>query len=105
MKESSFADALREQSEEFVYGGGSAGAAVAGTTLHGVEYLDNKDDAPEVLYECMGLVSFAILPHWGLEKYGENLEKCKKEMEKYAKVYTITNEQAIIIDQGKVRII
>ena len=47
-----------------VYGGTSAGAVVAEPTLHGVEFIDNPKDAPQVIWEGLGLVDFGIVPHW-----------------------------------------
>jgi dipeptidase E len=91
----SFLPSLLEQ--DLVYGGESAGAVLACPTLHGVELLDDPKEAPEVIWDGLGLVDFGIVPHWGMEKYAELLEKCKVEMEKYVKVRTLTNDQAISV--------
>lgn len=89
-----------------VYGGESAGVALAGTTLHGVELLDDPQQAPETIWEGLNLVDFGVVPHWGMEKYAESLQQCKREMNKYtAHVKIIANGQAIIVVNEKVRIV
>jgi dipeptidase E len=71
MTQSGFADALREhlRRPEFVYGGYSAGACVAGPDLHGIDLMDDPTVVPEryspaVEPRCLGLVPFRIVPHW-----------------------------------------
>ncbi len=85
-----------------VYGGTSAGAVIAGPTLHGAENVDDPADAPEVIWDGLGLVEFGIVPHWGMEKYASELEKMKDEMQPHlAQVIMLTNEQAaIVVDSG-----
>jgi dipeptidase E len=63
--------ALRAQAHrpEFVYGGYSAGACVAGPDLQGIDLIDDPNVLPEgydVEFEpaCMNLVPFRIVPHW-----------------------------------------
>jgi dipeptidase E len=74
MTRARFCDAVREQLRrpEFVYGGCSAGACVAGPDLRGIDLID----APAVLPEryapsmeprCLHLVDFRIVPHWRSE--------------------------------------
>ncbi len=87
---------------KFVYGGASAGAIIAGPTLHGVEYADDLNDAPEVIWDAMKLVDFCITPHWGTEKYLPVLEQIQATQAQYAaKVITLTNDQAITIIDDK----
>lgn len=88
-----------------VYGGESAGAVLACPTLHGVELLDDPKEAPEVKWDGLGLIDFGIVPHWGMEKYADALQKCKVEMEKYVKARTITNDQVLIIEDGNPKLV
>ncbi len=88
-----------------VYGGTSAGAVITGPTLHGAEKVDDPNDAPEVIWDGLGLVEFGVIPHWGLEKYAAELEKMRDEMQPYvARLITLTNDQAAIIVDGEVEI-
>lgn len=84
-----------------IYGGESAGAAVATPTIHGIELFDNLKEAPETLWEGLGLVDFGIVPHWGLDKYAGLLRQCKREMSEYVDVITLTDNQAILVDGDK----
>ena len=55
--------------DAFVYGGFSAGIAMLAPSLHGAELVDDPYDVPEgydatVIWECLGLVPYAIAPHY-----------------------------------------
>jgi len=55
--------------DDIVYGGFSAGAVVAGTTLVGIDLMDDPAEtpsgyAPGVVWEGLGLVDHAIVPHF-----------------------------------------
>jgi dipeptidase E len=53
-----------------VYGGGSAGAIVAGPTLKHFEAADDPNDSPEVILEGLHLTDTVVVPHSGNQKYG-----------------------------------
>lgn len=94
-------DALNRKSP-LVYGGTSAGAVLATPTLHGVEFADDPNDAPEVIWDGLHLVDFAIVPHWGMEKYQSVLDKMQlTEAQHVRDVITLTNDQAITLIDGK----
>lgn len=102
---SGFADALKSLADsDLVYGGESAGAVVAGSTLHGIENLDEKDTVTEVIWNGLGLIKTGIIPHWGWDKYVPLLEACRLEMEKYDAVTTLTNEQVLVFTNEKMTI-
>lgn len=106
MRKSGFAHAIKDLMQNgLVYGGESAGAAVAGVTLHGVEEMDDPKESPEVFWDGLGLVTQGVLPHWEWEKYRSQIEAAKTEMEKFTPVITITNQQAIIIEDGESRLV
>ncbi|MDL2341481.1 MAG: Type 1 glutamine amidotransferase-like domain-containing protein [Patescibacteria group bacterium] len=79
-----------------VYGGESAGAVIAGRTLHGIENIDDSNLAPEVIWDGLGLVDYGIIPHWGNEKYIEVLDKCAIDMAQYATVKTLGDSDYIL---------
>ena len=71
MKASGFDEILLDMlaHDAIVYGGFSAGIAMLTPSLHGVELVDNPYDVPEgydatVIWECLGLVPYAIAPHY-----------------------------------------
>jgi len=99
MQHDSFNIMLRSALHDgLVHGGESAGAVVAGPTLHGIEYADDPHDAPRIIWDGMGFIDFGIVPHWGMEKYAGILEKVETIMEQYApRVIRLTNEQAVLV--------
>jgi dipeptidase E len=52
------------QAGELDYGGYSAGASVAGSTLRGLELVDDVGAVEEPIWEGLGLVDHAIAPHY-----------------------------------------
>lgn len=55
--------------DRVVYAGYSAGACVMTPSLHGVELVDDPHVVPEgyperVIWECLGVVPYGILPHY-----------------------------------------
>lgn len=64
MHRSGFEEVIQELLEAgVVYGGDSAGALVAGSSIAGVESADEPEFAKEVIKEGLRLVPFAVLPH------------------------------------------
>jgi dipeptidase E len=86
-----------------VYGGESAGAVVACPTLSGAQFIDDTREAPEVIWEGLGLIDFAIVPHWGREKYGHLLDRFHQEAARHAPVELLKDDQAIIMDGSSLR--
>jgi len=89
-----------------IYCGDSAGAIIATPTLKYVDLVDDPDDAPEVIEKGLKFVDFTIVPHWGYDKYTKELTKMRDSLKKDGfEVKTITDNQAIVIDDGNVSII
>jgi len=103
MKLARFRDALVESG--IAYGGYSAGAVVAGTTLHGVEHCDPIDDFPpdypsaEVVWDGMRLVDFAIVPHWqATYEEARGTVAMVQELERRGEPYrTLRDDEAIVV--------
>ena len=82
-----------------VYGGGSAGAIVAGQTLKYFDIVDDPQLSPEIIYTGLDLTDFVVLPHWGCEKFQENLEKIKAEYKKDGlNTVAIKDGQAVVVN-------
>ena len=102
LHKSGFAEVIKELIDTgLVYGGESAGAVVAGNTLHGVEKVDDPKEAPEIIWQGLELVKHGVLPHADWEKYRDPIAAAKIEMEKFSRVLTINNDQAIVITDGQ----
>ncbi|MGH9856626.1 MAG: Type 1 glutamine amidotransferase-like domain-containing protein [Acidobacteriota bacterium] len=64
MKRSGFDKVIRQLLDEGkVYGGESAGAIVAGTSLRGIEWADDPSLAKEVIWDGLTLIDKAVVPH------------------------------------------
>lgn len=71
MQKSGFDVAIKKmlEKDQIVYGGFSAGSCVAGSTLRGIDIVDDIYSVPDgyqtdILWEGLDLVPFAIAPHY-----------------------------------------
>ena len=89
-----------------VYGGGSAGALVAGPTLKHIEEADEPSDAPELIWDGLHITETVVMPHMRNAEYGAILGRAAKalELEGY-EVIGITDDQAVIIEDDKSRVV
>lgn len=89
-----------------VYGGGSAGAIVAGLTLKHFEQADNPSKAPSVVENGLQLVNFVAVPHWDNAHYGPIMRdtKARLEADGFATM-TLTDAQAVVVDGHIKRVI
>ena len=89
-------NALREG---IIYGGDSAGSIVVGPTLRHYSGADDPTVAENVIYDGLGLVDFAVLPHWGSSEYAEILLNIEERLQEDG--YTtkrLTDEQYLCIE-------
>lgn len=89
-----------------VYGGGSAGAIVAGPTLKHFEPADDPAEAPEAIYDGLELTETVVVPHWANEKYGEIIKCIERKLQDdgYTTVH-ITDDQALVINGKSQKIV
>ncbi len=71
MRQSGFDDIMRKMlhDDNIVYGGFSAGAVVAASTLRGIDLMDDPDQLasgydPAVVWDGLDLVDFSVVPHY-----------------------------------------
>jgi len=105
MKTSGFDQVIKELVESgVVYGGDSAGAIAMTPTLKYVDLIDEPEDSPERIEEGLGLVNFAIIPHWDNEKYKAQLTRMRDGLanEGY-EVKVLTDQQAVIVNGSSVK--
>ena len=90
-----------------VYGGGSAGAVVAGPTLKYFEDADDPNDSPEVILEGLHLTEAVVVPHAGGQEYGEAMKKIDGFLTSDGyETIPLTDAQAVILyDEEDRRII
>jgi len=89
-----------------VYGGGSAGAIVAGPTLKFFEAVDDPNDSPEVVIDGLHLTEVVVVPHMANEKYGPIMEDVERFLrEEGYETAPLTDSQALLIDGEKLEVI
>ncbi len=82
-----------------VYGGGSAGAIVAGPTLKHFEIADDPKAAPEPIYEGLSLTNTVVVPHSQNKKFGPIVVEIADKLEYDGfSVQLITDQQAFVMD-------
>lgn len=82
-----------------VYGGGSAGAIMAGPTLQYFEAADDPSLAPVLILDGLGLTDIVTVPHWDDEDYGPIVKTANDHLRKAGfKTQPITQVQALGID-------
>ena len=83
-----------------VYGGDSAGAAVAGTNLKGIELADDMEFAKEAIYEGLHLIPHFILPHVGSVGFGAVIDQVREAQTDKTPIIELTDDQAYIFIEG-----
>jgi dipeptidase E len=89
-----------------VYGGGSAGAIIAGLTLKYFETADDPDEAPKVILDGLKLTNFVVVPHVDNDKFKSVIFGINNKL-KTAGYETIplTDSQALVIDGDRQEVI
>lgn len=84
------------------YIGSSAGSCVMGNWI---EYLDDGEKCYDI-YDGLGYVDAIILPHWWTEDFvAWSLERVAKMINIGKNLLTITDRQAIVVNDGGMRIV
>lgn len=107
-RESGFDKIVKEFVQKgIIYVGSSAGAVLVGPNIEPVKPFDDPKQAPNLgSFEGLNLVDFIILPHYGKEKYKTKYEKIMKEYTaKDFKLITLTDQQAIIVEEEDYKVI
>jgi peptidase E len=89
-----------------VYGGGSAGAIIAGPTLKHFETADDPKEAPELILDGLHFTDLVVVPHMDNSKFASIIHGIndKLKTDGYTTV-PIGDKQAVIIDKDEQRII
>lgn len=103
MKESGFDRAIRKLLKRgIVYGGDSAGAIVAGSTMEGFDSIDDPANNPVRDVSGLGLVEGVIIPHADNPQYNHRLEPMI-ELHAGNPQHLLNDNQALIVDGAKLR--
>mgnify|MGYP006298234931 CR=1 FL=1 len=109
MEKSGFDSVLVDAVKEGIvaYGGSSAGAVIAGPSLHGVEYGDNPDlvvdiYGSEVNWDGLHLVDFVTVPHIGSEWFDNESQNMVEQLKRNKTPYeALSDGQVVIVDGDK----
>lgn len=81
-----------------VYGGESAGAIVAGDTMHGAEFADQPEFTEEQIYDGLNLVESFIVPHTDSPKYAEVKAQIIDTQKNHPSVVQLKDSEALVVD-------
>lgn len=99
MKRSGFDQIIGDLLDEgIVYGGDSAGALVAGSSIAGIESADEPAFAEEVIEDGMNLVSFVVMPHIDNPEFADVMPVVKKL---HKNMIELKDSEAVIFDGDK----
>ncbi len=105
-KETEFNEVLKEFAQEKAVMGTSAGSIVLGKQIESDEYWKARYDVTnrEIENKTLGLVNFNIVPHYKREDHQKwNKDFLKETLQNNSfPIYAITDEQAVIYDEGEV---
>ena len=105
MRRSGFELIIRELlAQGVVYGGDSAGALVAGTSIGGIESDDEPAYAEEVITEGLSLVPYAILPHVDNPEFA-NVLPVFTDMHADSDIIKLKDSQAVIFNNAEHHIV
>ncbi len=72
---------------------------MTGPTLRGFERFDDPKEAPEVIWDGLGLTEAVVVPHMDLDEFGEGMREIERQLREagYATV-PLTEAQAFLVD-------
>ncbi len=85
-----------------VYGGESAGAVVAGTSLHGIENMDEPAFAEAVIWKGLNLVPKFVLPHSDNLEYADAIPAVLEQYQNNSDMVLLKDSEALVVD-GEIR--
>lgn len=89
-----------------VYAGWSAGACVAGVNIQHFEFSDDPKDAPEMIYEGLGLIDGVIIPHMNSSDFVAGMTEANEKFTKEGyTTYPLNDGQAVLVNGGQPKVI
>ena len=87
-----------------VYGGESAGAVVAGSSLLGVELADSAEFAEEIIWSGLGLIEKSIIPHADNPNF-EAMTQQIVAQRSADEIVVLKDSEALVIDGSAVNVV
>ncbi len=89
-----------------VYGGESAGAICAGTSLQGFESADDAASVPEVINDGLGLLGTVVIPHIDSPDYAEEMKGIISQYTgRRKKPYLLKDNQALVVNGEDIKMV
>lgn len=89
-----------------VYGGGSAGAIIAGPTLKHFETADDPNIAPDLILEGLNLTDKVVVPHMDNKKFEAIIHGINDKLKTDGyKTVLLGDAQALVIENGEEKVI
>lgn len=106
MKRSGFEQIIKKLlTNGTVYGGDSAGALVAGTSIKGIESADTPEFAEELIEEGLKLVPYVVLPHVDNPEFIDAVNDVRELQQAKGQLIELTDSQAAIFDGEEFEIV
>jgi len=106
IKRSGFDKAIKNLLKKgIVYGGESAGAVVAGTSLRGIELADDPGEATGVIWDGMGLIDRVIVPHADNIEFQDSIVKVIEMHRSSGKLAVLKDNQALFVDRDNIKLV
>ena len=97
---------IREVEKGKLYIGESAGSIISCPDIGYCADMDSPEKAPDLSdYAGLNLVDFYIVPHIGNTEMGEAAEKAVEKYSSELELKAITDEQVILVEDGRVEIL
>ena len=97
---------IREVEKGKLYIGESAGSIITCPDIGYCADMDSPEKAPDLTdYAGLNLVDFYIVPHIGNAEMGEAAEKAVEKYSSELELKAITDEQVILVEEGRVEIL
>ena len=97
---------IREVEKGKLYIGESAGSIISCPDIGYCAEMDSPEKAPDLIdYAGLNLVDFYIVPHIGNAEMGEAAEKAVEKYSSELELKAITDEQVILVEDGRVEIL
>ena len=92
--------------EGCLYIGSSAGSMLVGKRIDLISTIDDRSKAPDLKSDGLGIVDFALLPHWGSPDFKEEYKKGFDAMYcQDVKIIPLSNSQYLFIQDDNCQLI
>lgn len=89
--------------DRIIYSGSSAGAIYPYKDLRYYDLADDPSVAPSRVDKGLGIIEFALIPHWGRDEYDQVLKEINSLLKKEGvKTFPLTDDEALFINNKQI---